>query len=175
MWQDYIGIVPGIAAAVMGIVTLARQKMPHWQKWLIVGLTVIAIGATSFGQWWTLHEKSTQETRRTATLESIGSLIGDGERIMNDIASRPPGAPMSPFDINDINDWSKRCDSFLQELGKSYVVRFNSGAGLGSFSWNNMSAEQNNWLNTIQKHLVRLNEFSGEFSGQIPKRPAGPF
>jgi hypothetical protein len=49
-----------------------------------------------------------------------------------------------------------------------------SGAGLGSFSWNQMSVEQNNWLNTVQKHLVRLNEFSGEFSGQVPNPSYSP-
>lgn len=80
-----------------------------------------------------------------------------------------------PIPLFDINDWSQKSELFLQGLGKSYVVRFNSGAGLGSFTWNDMSVEQNNWLNAIQKHLVRLNEFSAEFSGQIPKRPATPF
>jgi len=32
MWQDYVGIVPGVAAAIMGIVTMATQEMRRWQK-----------------------------------------------------------------------------------------------------------------------------------------------
>jgi hypothetical protein len=53
MWQDYVGIVPGVAAAIMGIVTMATQEMRRWQKATIALLAVIAIGATAFAQWWT--------------------------------------------------------------------------------------------------------------------------
>ena len=87
MWQDYVGIVPGIAAAAMGIVTMATQEMRRWQKMTIVALTIIAIGATGFSRDWILHEKSVQEAQRTATLETFGSLIADGETLMNEIAS----------------------------------------------------------------------------------------
>jgi hypothetical protein len=156
MWQDYMGIVPGVAAAVMGIITMATQKMPRWQKLGILGLTVVAIGATGFSQWWTLHEKRAQEAQRTATLEMFGSLIGDGEKLMNAITSNPD----KPVPLFEINDWTQKSENYLGTLGNSYVARFRSPAGLGSYSWNKMNDERNGWLNHIQRRVVRLHEFS---------------
>jgi hypothetical protein len=168
MWQDYIGIVPGIAAAVMGIVTLARQKMPHWQKWLIVCLTVVAIGATGFTQWWALHQKTVEQAERTAILETLGNLIDEGNALIPKILnSSDKSVP-----VFEVNDWRDKSENFLKTLGKSYVIRFRSDAGINSVRYN-VTDEQNNWLEFIRTRLIRLHEFSSEYAGQIPKVAGG--
>jgi hypothetical protein len=163
MWL--IAVVPAVAAAVVGLVTGLSPELARWKRILVVLLTLSTIGAVIANQWWEHSEKVAQEGKRVATVETLGSLIAAGNEVMNKIASSPSG----PIPFPDINDWSSKCEAFLHGLGDSYVVRFNSAAGLNSFSWNNMSSEQNTWLNNIQRHVVRLHEFSQEFSGQLPK------
>jgi hypothetical protein len=161
MWQDYVGIVPGIAAAAMGIVTMATQEMRRWQKITIVALTIIAVGATGFSQWWVLHEKGLQEAQRRETLEMLGSLIGQGQSLMNGIVA----APGKPLPLFGIQNWLTKSQTFLKTLGNSFVTRFNSPAGLGSYTWPNESEQANNILNVLQQHVIRLHEFSAEVSG----------
>jgi hypothetical protein len=61
----------GVATAVMGIVNMATQRMRRWQKLMIVALTIIAIGATGFAQWWTLHDRKVEEVRRERHVEGL--------------------------------------------------------------------------------------------------------
>jgi hypothetical protein len=171
MWEDYVGIVPGIAAAIMGIVTLASQKMRRWKKLVVIGLTAIAIGATGFTQWWTLHEKSVQETHRTEILEQLGTFIASGQALMAEISNKSD----DPVPRERASDWAKKTEDFLQTLGNSYVVRFRSDAGLTSVLLGRGDVEHNNWWVGVRVRVIRLHEFSAEFSGQVPKTSSTSF
>jgi len=168
MWQDYAGIVPGVAAAVMGIVTMATQEMRRWQKVMIVTLTMIAIGATGFGQWWSLHVRKAEAARRTAITETLGSLIDEGQKLQNEIVS----SPTEPLKKDKITDWMQRTANFLRTLGYSFVVRFMSDAGLETnLAPDRLSrgSEQNLYWHSLRNRLSRLHEFSAEYSGQVPR------
>jgi hypothetical protein len=163
MWQDYIGILPGIAAVIMGGLTLQTKGMPVWKKQLLALLTVIAIGGTGFGGWWTLHERHIQEARQTEIRETLGKFIDEGQGLANAILT----SPAVPLEKDKITDWTNRAANFLQTLGPSYVVRFMSNAGLESaLSMNGLDQEHQGWWNSIRIRLTRLHEFSAEFSGQ---------
>src|ERR1700733_16039185 len=123
MWQDYVGLVPGVAAAVMGLITLATQKMRRWQKITIFILTIVAIGASGFSAWWSLHEKAAEASRRTAILERFGALIGDGQSIMNEINIDPNKLPQPPVPIDRATKWINYPISKTQSMCTSYVAR----------------------------------------------------
>jgi hypothetical protein len=167
MWPDYIGVVPGIAAAVMGYVTLKSQDMPRWKKRLVFCLMVLAIGATAFTQWWTLHVKQRQDARRTEIVETLGSLIAEGQFIQYSIAATPNG----PIPLDEMDNWLKKTQAFLSTLGQSYVARFGSGAGLEtSLSPGGLDDTRVKLWRGFRVYLTRLHEFSSEFAGQVPRR-----
>jgi hypothetical protein len=166
MWQDYAGIIPGTAATVMGLVTLMSREMPRWKRVVVLVLTVIAIGATGFSQWWALYEKKIQEAKRTEILETLGGFIAEGQSFMNQIEF----APKEPVPIDKINAWAEKTEDFLMTLGLSYAARFSSGAGLEtSLSPTGADAEHADTWRSIRVYLTRLHEFSAEFAGQIPR------
>jgi hypothetical protein len=170
MW--ILAIVPAVAAAIIGLVTWLSPEIPRWKRLVVIPLTIVTIGAVSLNQWWDQHEKNAREARRTEILETLGTFIDSGESLMAEIAVKSD----NPVPIFKVNDWTNRAEGFLGKLGKSYVVRFKSRAGIMDVSWSNVNAEQNNWLGWIRSRLIRLHEFSAEYSGQIPKTAsANPF
>ncbi len=162
MWQDYIGIIPGIAAVAMGVVTMATAPLTRWQKLLIVTFSVIAIGATGLSQWWIIHEKKAEAERRSEILEHLGSFIADGQTLMSVIYS----APTEAVPTKRVAAWETETTSFLSTLGNSYVVRFNSDAGLPYVNLIGADDEHSNLWLAVRNHVIRLNEFSSEFSGK---------
>jgi len=164
MWQDYVGIVPGVAALAMGVVTLATKAMPTWKNVVIVALTVIAIGATGFSQWWTLHEKGIQEAQKREILGKLGDFIAEGQNLMEYISANSD----KPIPKDRALAWSKQTEDFLRTLGNSYVVRFDSTAGLTSVGLGHGDIEHGNWWLVTRAGVIRLHEFSAEFSGQVP-------
>jgi hypothetical protein len=164
MWQDYIGIIPGIAAAIMGGLTLQTKEMPIWKRRLLALLTVIAIGGTGISGWWTLHERQVQEAQQTQTGETLGKFIDEGQDLANAILA----SPTAPVQTAKITDWMQRSENFLQTLGTSYVVRFKSDAGLetslkpnGDMGWQTLAQ----W-HSVRMRVTRLHQFSAEFAGQ---------
>jgi len=172
MWQDYVGIIPGVAAAVLGVVTFSARHVPVWKKFVITALTLVAIGATGFSQWWTLHQRKIEQDRRSQIEERLGEFIGEGEKWMAIVSSQPG----SPVPENEINDWANRTESFLKKLGNSYVIRFRSTAGLNtSLSLTGADKTHNAYWLGLRARITRLNAFASEFAGQIPSQPSDPF
>jgi hypothetical protein len=170
MW--FITIIPAVAAAIIFLVTGLSPELGRWKRLTVIALTILTIGAVIGNQWWEHYEKKLQDTRRTETLETLGGLIEGGESLMATILSHPD----QPIPIDKINDWAKKSEEFLQTIGKSYVVRFKSDAGIMYVTYTKVDEAHNNWLLFIRPRLIRLHEFSAEFSGQIPKAPsANPF
>ena len=147
----------------MGGMTLQTKGFSVLKKWLLVGLTLIAIGGTGFSGWWTLHESHVREARQNEIRETLGKFINEGQGLANAILR----SPAAPLETGKIDDWANRAANFLQTLGPSYVVRFMSNAGLESaLSMNGLDQEHQTWWNGITRRLTRLHEFSAEFSGQ---------
>jgi hypothetical protein len=168
MWQDYVGLVPGVAAAVMGLITLATQKMRRWQKITIFILTIVAIGASGFSAWLSLHEKAAEASRRTAILERFGALIGDGQSIMNEINIDPNKLPQPPVPIDRATKWINDARTYVQTLGPYYVARLDSNAGIQD-TVVGPDPERNKWWISVRDRVIRLHEFSSEFAGQVGK------
>jgi len=169
MWQDYIGIIPGVAAAILGVVTLMTRDMPRWQIAIVIALTVIAVGSMSLSQWWILHKKAAEQAKRTEIEERFGQFIGQGESLITLLVSHLD----QPVPETQLNEWATKTETFLQTLGVSYVTRFRSGTGLNtSLSLNGADAAHNSYWLGMRSRLIRLHAFASEFAGQIPSDPS---
>lgn len=165
MWLDYVGMVPGIAAALMGVTTLTYTHMPRWKKVLVAVLTVVAVGATGISQWWTLHEKNIEQARLAEILEQLGRFIGEGENLAA-LVQRAEPLPEA-----QLNDWANRTEKFLKTIGDAYVIRFRSNVGLATnLSPQGLDQAHVLYWHVIRTRLIRLNEFAAEFSGQVAAR-----
>ena len=171
--MDYVGLIPGAAAAAMALLTMGLTGMPAYKRALIIVLTIIAVGATGVAQWWNLHMKEVEAARRTEILETIGKFIDEGQKLDDALKS----SSAKSFQAKKITDWMQQTTDFLNPLGHSYVVRFLSDAGLEtSLSPSGMapSSERANYWRSMRNRLTRLHEFSAEYSGQLPKsKPNG--
>jgi hypothetical protein len=163
MWL--IAVIPAIAAAVIGVVTGLSPEIARWKRITVIVLTALTIAAVVGNQWWEHRERVAEEAKRTAVLETLGSLIDDGQNLTNEILSNVD----QPVPEQKINEWANKTEAFLQTLGNSYVVRFRSDAGIMSVTFSKADTVHNNWLVGIRSRLIRLHEFSSEFSGQTPK------
>jgi len=86
------------------------SRMRRWQKLMIVALTIIAIGATGFAQWWTLHERKVEEVRRVEVREQLGKFIEEGQSLQFAIASKIN----EPVPEERVRTWEKLTEGFLQ-------------------------------------------------------------
>ena len=159
MWLDYSGIVPGVAAALMGVVTLVSKNMPRWQKGIIIVLTVVAIGGTGVSQWWTLHQRAQEQTERKITHDKLAKFIEEGEKLMNLVTSENV-----PLPAEEVKGWSNRTEQFLGTLGTSYVTRFRSDAGLTGPVLIGADEDHRRYWAGIRTRVIILNEFSAEFA-----------
>jgi hypothetical protein len=124
MWQDYIGLIPGIAAAIMAALTLQTKEMPRWKKCFVAILTLIAVGGTGFSGWWTLHQKQVQEVRQTEIRDTLGNLMAEGLSLIAPGCADP--ANTTP-PVEAVNAWRDRVVAYLGGwLGRSYVQRLNN-------------------------------------------------
>ena len=163
MWQDYVGIAPGVAAAIMGAVTLKSKDLSRWKRRLVYLLTIIAIGGTGFSGWWTIHEKRTHDARQTEILESLGKFIDEGQRLQTGLVA----SPATPVQEAAIADWMQRTANYLNGMGTSYVIRFMSNAGLETaLRPSGLDQSHINYWDALRMRLVRLHGFSAEISGQ---------
>jgi hypothetical protein len=77
---------------------------------------------------------------------------------MNEIASDK----IKPVATDRANDWGKRTEGFLETLGKSYVIRFRSDAGMSPITMGGDNEHNGYWV-AINTRVTRLHEFSAEF------------
>jgi hypothetical protein len=92
MLLDYVSLIPGFAAALMGLVLMA-EKLPRWKRTAIIILTVIAMGASGTAQWWTSYQKQHEQSQRLAAREKLGKFqeVGlDLQRRTSDPSIPPP-------------------------------------------------------------------------------------
>jgi hypothetical protein len=164
MLLDYAGIIPGAAAALMGLITLTAKDMARWKKACLVVLTLIAIGGTGVSQWWTLHERAQEQTEREGIRNHLGELEGEGERLIKQCLDNSAPLPEAAA-----HEWTDQVESFLsQKLGPSYVTRFRSDAGVtahGIPSGGVLNDRLGLWW-WLYARVARLDQFASELAGR---------
>jgi hypothetical protein len=165
-WQDYIAIIPGAAAVIMGAVAFGARELPAWKRITAIVLTAIAIGATGYSSYWVQQQKNIADARRTAIIETLGKLIGEGQNLMNGLSGSPP----PPLPTREYTEWLQRTNKFLRTVGPSFAIRFMSDAGLQTnFSPSNMDQIHAAYWDALRMRLTRLHEFSAEFVMNISR------
>jgi hypothetical protein len=101
MWRDYVGLVAPTAAIINGFiaVVVAQFYKDHpVAKVLLVGMAgvlgVAAIGATFYGQYKVVSEKTADATGRRDIQESLGSFIQVGNELMRRCADPTQELPL---------------------------------------------------------------------------------
>jgi len=156
MWQDYIGILPAIAVAAMGIVTLAAREMPRWKRNLAIVLTIVAIGAISFNQWRTSGQIARQTeaaARHEAHISELKKFYVEVDTLFRKEMSVTTNTTPDEYKqlSDEIEDFSRRLESWvganMGPAAKSHLLRIPSAPSL-SFS-NAISKDHNAALNVL--------------------------
>jgi hypothetical protein len=156
MVLDYAGIVPGIAATVMGLL-LMNEKIPKWKRGVVILLTAIAISAMTLSQWWTNWQKEQEKEERTAIREQLGKFQERGEKLINITLDENSQLPIIEF-----NKWNNEVEEYLRNLSPSYVVRFRSSAGIPMPPFFKYGASKLPLWSALTVRLARLDQFSSE-------------
>jgi hypothetical protein len=151
--------IPAVAASLINLIALVASDAPRWQKGAVTVLTILAVGAFFLGAWWPQHEKQIEDARRTEVRERLGYFIDEGQSMLNMMRSNKQPS------IEQRDKWASETESFLKQLGDSYVTRFRSDAGITDVF--TPGGNDFNWR-FVNDRVTRLHEFSAEFSGQVP-------
>ena len=157
--MDYLPVAPTICAIINGLIALFlgfyRDNISSIAKHCLmasaIGIGWIAIVSTVTAQGNFLAQRQHEQQRITTIRDTIALLITDGTTVRD-----RQGNPTDTSAIHDADLWTKRAEAYLKEnLGASYVVRFNNDSGL---QWFSMDV---NWR-SIDWRITRLEQFSQE-------------
>ena len=175
MPQGFIGLISSNIAVLISILSVLIAITPPTSRFsrrfmlTIVGfLAITAIISSLLNQYFIDKEQQSVAQNRIRLQNTIGDLLEKGEEISNTLRVGPI------VDLkkkeNDFLSWEKSTNEFLQvKLGKAYVIRFQSCAGLVGQALpapNNVPdplwAEQSNYWWTANCRTYNLKQISAQ-------------
>jgi hypothetical protein len=168
MWQDYIGLFPTVIAAANGFIALLVGQFfkdnPRGRLFLVATagvLTLCAVGATFYGQSQVIATRIADQEHRHNIRESFGKYISQAEDIQNEL---PDTSKSYSELVQDYNKWYSDVSGFLEQMGESYVTRFNDASGINTvIPGITLNADSLSLWRRLYVRKIRLEQFSDQF------------